>query len=1336
MEKSRAWSRTRRPWEDDEGSPTRTVADDMSSAFEAAGASPDGDFWGDVSEPASAPSSYRSSSGSNGSPLPEGFGLSLPPASAEQLYRSLSAALFSTRPLSGLSRGTLRSRQSRRSTRSLGSASPSSSSGQGSPTEEDVFGFERRAVLAERDEVFLGTARELMDGTPEHTLRWAAAARPRSRAERPRSASSAMEVLGAEEVAANIGLPGSVREEARWHLRQALDEHAGRAQRESEQHSLLLFDWETRRQALPLDRGIIGEHETALSPTLDHSLMPGGRVIMLSEQLDDIAAGRGRPPAYQRSPSPMRQEIASAAAPAKIPWVKLVLTVNGNCSHAQPITAGLVVTEYVDSTDAATDIDSEIGAIQARPAAVHAPTLASFAEFDVSPIDQWVKQMVGGATAVNLQHYRLNPAAAASVAASLADTVTELELGHNALEDMGTAAIAGALDQNRSVVKLGLCNTGMQGVGMQHISQMLAINECLESLDLSCNDLRCKEIEVLCMGLGRNSVLSTLNLSRNRIGQPGASSMGRLLSSEGCALRHLELEWNEITGSGGELLARSIASNVSLSHLSLASNGLGHRGIVALAASLAANETLRHLDVAGAGFDRRGARALAEGLRGNKGLRFVDVSRNQLGQAGRACLWQSIKAHPELSAICMQGCGTLVQGEQKSALDDRVPYGSYRIELPEQRWLAVMLLERAQEHSARLENITSNGTALKSLRFTQLPARGVVEFDYLFKCPDKSMVCPPFKCSLDLDLQEHRRLAKAMKQRVLSRPYEHWRKCSHNGAPFVFRKQGDDSWKIPPTGVLNFEYLIQKLPDVDPENLDGVWSLNLGLPWDRHVAQLMADRLEPDKKVRTRGRIANVVCDGHSRPKPAGGKHKRKVEPTQAGGESYELLCEQLEITAAKAANPLAERLKANASGDEENRIQLSFEYADIARKPTHLACYELELPADAWVVTHLRLLLGRQRAGQAIRSVTHNGEEYEIKKLLKGVLPKAGWLKLSYATTDSKLVTSSHHKFELDDAEQLKSAQALFKVMRSSMEQSWDRIELRDGEGEEPELLSYTELLADDLVDGVWSPPEYGTLELDHVVLQLAATDAAAVSSRQLEQLLAVVGQASSHEESVDHIKAFSSAALLTAAQVFRVMQAFSSGRREVAQLLLPRAMLPHSLLNLLSSRPTKPLADAGVGSVRDAVGAFLGWATAPAAKPPEPPAKAAEPRQVEAPVPAAPVPAKARDARDLWSTVRGKQTTAVLKVTEERVRLSKAHSRSPYGAKQSQLDAFGAALAFTQHRGNERQPLAQRQRAASVGAAKALKPRQLSSRESASRSRAYGSSLQTRARVHVSGK
>ncbi|KAG0325952.1 hypothetical protein BG004_003064 [Podila humilis] len=176
-----------------------------------------------------------------------------------------------------------------------------------------------------------------------------------------------------------------------------------------------------------------------------------------------------------------------------------------------------------------------------------------------------------------------------------------------------------------------------------------------------------KGARVLAIGLGDNTVLTTLKLRSCAIGDEGAWALAVALVEKNSSLTVLDLTDNQITNDGAEVLSEMLATNRALIDLNLRGNWIGEYGAQMMFHALWANRSLEVLDLSSneeryveARIPKRRLYSLAESLEVNTALttlttlclRALPVFGNDAGALAR-----SLVANTTLAELDLGECG-------------------------------------------------------------------------------------------------------------------------------------------------------------------------------------------------------------------------------------------------------------------------------------------------------------------------------------------------------------------------------------------------------------------------------------------------------------------------------------------------------------------------------------------------------------------------------------------------------------------------------------------------------------------------------------------------------
>lgn len=160
------------------------------------------------------------------------------------------------------------------------------------------------------------------------------------------------------------------------------------------------------------------------------------------------------------------------------------------------------------------------------------------------------------------------------------------------------------------------------------LAVVLRTNTTLQSLDLSGNALHEKAIKLISQAVRRNASLTSLS---------GVGKSSLYFKALRGTARTLDLKGAGVGGEDLSILCDLLSANTVLTSLDLSTNALGDAGGVAIAGALARNDSMTSLDLSATGLGPPAGKALVEMLqKGQTGLTSLGLSSNPLETALRA----------------------------------------------------------------------------------------------------------------------------------------------------------------------------------------------------------------------------------------------------------------------------------------------------------------------------------------------------------------------------------------------------------------------------------------------------------------------------------------------------------------------------------------------------------------------------------------------------------------------------------------------------------------------------------------------------------------------------
>ena len=159
------------------------------------------------------------------------------------------------------------------------------------------------------------------------------------------------------------------------------------------------------------------------------------------------------------------------------------------------------------------------------------------------------------------------------------------------------------------------------------LAQGLIDNTTVRMLDLSCNQLGSKGVQLICESIKGNKTLQSLFLNSNNVSSEGAYAVADLLLEDKSHLMELHLAWNLICNTGLNSIFTAISmGNTKLKFLDVAYNFIDITVLHSLRRMLERNRTLKYLSLNDLHrFNERAIDSLLPSFAANTALKMVDV---------------------------------------------------------------------------------------------------------------------------------------------------------------------------------------------------------------------------------------------------------------------------------------------------------------------------------------------------------------------------------------------------------------------------------------------------------------------------------------------------------------------------------------------------------------------------------------------------------------------------------------------------------------------------------------------------------------------------------------
>ena len=228
-------------------------------------------------------------------------------------------------------------------------------------------------------------------------------------------------------------------------------------------------------------------------------------------------------------------------------------------------------------------------------------------------------------------------------AENLQTSLKVLDLAHNDISHKGMESVAKII---KSCTNLTHFSVERNPIGDGGIQLFLSLKfKHLIQLNISKTEMTEVGTSALSEWCKLNDSLQSLEISDNNITDNG---LMRILDNLPGKLVRLIIKSCWLTYNGAVNVAKLLVINKTLKYLDISENNIGDDGISAISDSLHVNTTLIQLVARGCQFQIKGAESIARMLQENKTLKYLDNSYNNIGDDGTKTITHSIQTNSTL----------------------------------------------------------------------------------------------------------------------------------------------------------------------------------------------------------------------------------------------------------------------------------------------------------------------------------------------------------------------------------------------------------------------------------------------------------------------------------------------------------------------------------------------------------------------------------------------------------------------------------------------------------------------------------------------------------------
>ena len=212
--------------------------------------------------------------------------------------------------------------------------------------------------------------------------------------------------------------------------------------------------------------------------------------------------------------------------------------------------------------------------------------------------------------------------------------LVRLCLANSRMENESGEVVAMALrDSCVSVKELDLSGNGLGRNAISAIGETLVVNQTLEKLNISKNDLTDQDVEVMLNCLHRKTGLKDVDLSNNILCDQSATRLSNVLEKN-FVLEKLSIASNQLEATGLKAMQPGLRTNKTLLALNVSWNYLHDAGAEILGEIIAENRSLTEISACGNLFSAVAANWLAKGVASNSNLKLLRIGQNLLRNLG------------------------------------------------------------------------------------------------------------------------------------------------------------------------------------------------------------------------------------------------------------------------------------------------------------------------------------------------------------------------------------------------------------------------------------------------------------------------------------------------------------------------------------------------------------------------------------------------------------------------------------------------------------------------------------------------------------------------------
>ena len=225
-----------------------------------------------------------------------------------------------------------------------------------------------------------------------------------------------------------------------------------------------------------------------------------------------------------------------------------------------------------------------------------------------------------------------------------------VNLSNQGLYNHEIGCVMFGLQNNTTVKVLDVSNNHITDAGVRVIRDCLLSNSVITELNISRNKISAIAIAEIILA---NSSLVKLNVSKNGINDKGAEAISDAIKVNS-TLQKVNMSCCQISSVGAHFIAEGLCKNSSVQKLDVSINKIFDDGAIAICSCLKDNSTLQKLSMSFNQITNRGAKEIAKAIRPSTNLCELDISGNRMTSEGVIAFLDTIQTNSALQSLYVQ----------------------------------------------------------------------------------------------------------------------------------------------------------------------------------------------------------------------------------------------------------------------------------------------------------------------------------------------------------------------------------------------------------------------------------------------------------------------------------------------------------------------------------------------------------------------------------------------------------------------------------------------------------------------------------------------------------